>query len=115
MRLLVPVAQCSRDVRSVCLYPRHLDAKKSRAPATSGLLQSCRDTLCCAAEAAAAPLRGGRRSVEWPVAVDCDPLQLAVRRPIVVDGPVLRDAVVPDRDRVGPPAEAASELSALHV
>lgn len=32
------------------------------------------------------------------VAVDCDALELAVERPVVVHGPVLRDPVVPKRN-----------------
>lgn len=53
--------------------------------------------------------------VERAIAVDGDSLELTMRRPVVIDGAMLRDAVVPEGDRVGTPAEAAAEAVLLHV
>ena len=45
-----------------------------------------------------------------PVAFDGDPVARAGVRPVVPHGAVLGAAVVPERDRPGPPAEPAGEL-----
>src|SRR5204862_3374414 len=62
-----------------------------------------------------AQTRRGRIVLEWAVACDGYPVSRARVRPIIPHRVVLDAAIVPERDRVLGPAEAALEQRVGHV
>src|SRR5262252_4579229 len=60
-------------------------------------------------------LYGTKRSSEWAVAMDGDPFHSPIRGLVVAANPMLRAAVIPHRDRVRLPPEAATEIGRFDV
>src|ERR1051326_8124136 len=103
-------ARTSRDRPGCDRRPR----RRGRAPA-EGSLRASRGILCGRLPARACTRNPFLRSVKRLVALDRHAMTVAALGEVVPHGVVLDAAVVPERDRVHAPAEAALELGRLDV